>query len=274
MLADPTATDEAKRELARTYNPPGYNDPWDAIKDYNRVIAYHADHPNKGSQAVSSAVNLPRSRIRPWLEDGSQPDCYRGLQTAVINDWFIEDWSHERAKAINCLAAWLLSSGSIDDRWVPKFVTDDDRGEINALQQYARSLDVGLELTRPDDESRPMEWEPTADATILGRVLHTWTGVRGDKASELVRFPEYLQFAPHHIVKHFVRIYIRQRGVHRTDTGEFIQIAVDRTDAFREALAACLGRVVSDTGSIRDTSWPIRIYEPAMSELQGYPELY
>lgn len=273
MLADPTATDEAKRELARTYKPPGYNDPWNAIQDYERVIAYSADHPNKGSQAVSSAINLPRSRIRPWLEDDSRPDCYRGLQTAINNGWIIADWSHDNAKALNCLAAWLLSSGSIDNRWVPKFVTDDDQDEINALQRYARAIDTALELTRRDDASRPMEWEPTSDAAVLGRVLHTWTGVRGYKTSELVRFPQYLQFSPHHIVKHFVRIYIRQRGVHRTDNGEFIQIAVERTDAFRESLAACLERVVSDTDSIRAERWPVRIYEPAISELQGYPSI-
>lgn len=273
MLADPTATDEAKRELVRTYNPPSYPDPWDAVQDYERVIAYKAKYPNKGSQAVSSALNLPRGRIRPWIDKGAQPDCYRGLQAALDNNWIIDDWGQDKARALNCLASWLLSSGSIDDRWVSKFVTDNDQHEIDTLRRYARAADVELELTRPDDESRPMEWQPTANASVLGRVLYTWTGLRGYKTAELVRFPEYPQFAPQNIVKDFLRIYIRQRGVNRTDKGEFIQITAKRSDAFRDSLAEYLERVVSDTDAIRATAWPLRIYEPALSELKGYPEL-
>lgn len=267
MLADPTASSEAKRELVRTYSPPSYADPWQLVDDYERVIAYSANHPNKGSSAISSALNLPRGRIRPWLND-SQPDCYRALQTALDNTWIVDDWSQSEADALNRLAAWQLSSGSIDDRWVPTFITNDDRDEISRLHDIGRGAGVDLELTRRDDDTRPMEWRPTNDGAVLGRVLYTWTGVRGYKTSDVVQFPRYPRLAPHHIVKRFVQVYVQQRGVYRTDKGEFIQIAEHRSDRYRDALTDCIRRVTSDTDAVRATSWPIRIYEPALSELK------
>lgn len=97
MLADPTERDIVVRELARIYNTPGYADPWECIRDYQRVQRYCADHPQQKSQAVSSALNLPRERIRTWVDSDGKPDAYRGLQTALDNDWIIDDCGSETA---------------------------------------------------------------------------------------------------------------------------------------------------------------------------------
>ena len=79
MLATPP-------ELARTYDLPSYIDPWDLIRDYQRVIEYTGANPNKGSTAVANALNHLRLCIRPWL-DGSVPDAVRGIQFAERKDW-------------------------------------------------------------------------------------------------------------------------------------------------------------------------------------------
>lgn len=148
MLETPTDTAAAKRALVRTYNPPAYADPWDCVQDFERVQREAAKHPNKGSAALASVVELPRGRIRSWLE-GSQPDCYRDLQTALSNGWLIETWDR-RGRGLNCLAAWLLSSGGIDKREVATWIADSDT-ELAALESYADALESVVEDDIPED---------------------------------------------------------------------------------------------------------------------------
>lgn len=273
MLDTPTDTAAAKRALVRTYDTPSYADPWDCVEDFERVQEAAAKHPNKGSAALASVVELPRGRIRPWL-DGSRPDCYRGLQTALSNGWLIETWDSDTARGLNGLAAWLLSSGGINDNWVPQWVADTD-DEQEALERYADAAGIRLVRTREDDD-RPDEYRPAEDASVLGRVLSTWTGLRGDK-DRTVRFPRYVRFAPDDIARDFCRIYVAQRGIEGGGDDQrrrpFRQIMAIRSDAFREDLLSQLRRVVDDPDSVRGESWPVRIYEPARSQLAGYPNL-
>jgi hypothetical protein len=277
LLDTPTDTAAAKRALVRTYSPPAYADPWDCIEDFERVQRETAKHPNKGSAALASVVELPRGRIRPWL-DGSRPDCYRGLQTALSNGWLLEQWNRH-GRALNCLAAWTLSSGGINNHWVPQWVADTD-AEREALERYAAAVGVSVTQTRPDDTTTPdgtrraAEYRPDEDASVLGRVLATWTGLQGDK-DRTVRFPRYVRFAPEEVARDFCRVYVAQRGIERGgDRREpFRQVSATRSEAFREDLLAQLRRVVDDPDSVRGDSWPVRIYDPAKSELAGYPEL-
>ncbi|MFQ3319123.1 MAG: hypothetical protein ACI80F_001183 [Natronomonas sp.] len=81
MLDDPIDASAAKRALVRTYNTPSYTDPWDAVAEYERVQRAAAEHPNKGSAALSKVVGLPRGCIRSWVDVDGMPDCYRSLQT-------------------------------------------------------------------------------------------------------------------------------------------------------------------------------------------------
>lgn len=272
LLDTPTDTAAAKRALVRTYNTPAYADPWDCVEDFERVQRAAAENSNKGSAALASVVDLPRSRIRPWLE-GSRPDCYRGLQTAIEHGWILDEWNH-CGRAMNCLGAWTLTSGSIDtDWWVPQWVADTD-AERAALERYADAAGIRLVRTREDDD-RADEFRPDEDASVFGRVLSTWTGLQGDK-DRTVRFPRYVRFAPDDIARDFCRVYVAQRGVDRDGDGvrrPFLQIAATRSAAFREDLLAQLRRVVDEPDAVRGDSWPVRIYEPAKSQLAGYPEL-
>jgi hypothetical protein len=76
-------TEEA---LARTYSHPSYADPYEVVEDYRRVAEYRLSHPDAGSTAVARALELPRSRVRPWL-DGSAPDPVHAVQDAQRNGW-------------------------------------------------------------------------------------------------------------------------------------------------------------------------------------------
>lgn len=265
MLSTPTDPDTAKRELVRTYDPPGYADPWECVEDFDRVQRYTAEHPNQGSQAVSTALDLPRGRIRGWVESDGRPDCYRGLQTALVNDWIVDDWT-ETARGLNQLAGWLLASGSINDNWVPLFVADTDT-EIEQLQD---AFDLGgvAPMETRNDPDRPREWRPTTDASVLGRVLHTWSGVRGDKSQTVMQFPRYPAFAPIGIAREFATIYVNLRGTHREDRSTpLLQLQERRSDAYREAFVDLLKRVVSDSDDVRGNSWPILLRGDAVEEL-------
>lgn len=264
MISTPTDTAAAKRALVRTYNTPAYVDPWDAVEDFESVQEVAAKHPNKGSSALSSIVELPRNRIRPWLDD-SMPDCYRALQIALSNGWIIESWDDETAAGLNALAAWLCSSGSVNDNWVPMFVADAP-GEIGLLKAAARTANVRLTRTRSDPD-RPTEWRPVESASILGRVLYTWTGVRGDKSPDVAQFPRYVQFAPEWVAADFAKVYVHQRATVRDDRDGALQIQEIRTDRYRRKLVELLERVVSTPDEIRGESWPVFIRGDAIDEL-------
>ncbi|TYL38164.1 hypothetical protein CV102_13240 [Natronococcus pandeyae] len=80
-----TTSDSAIRAeaLARTDDGGPYADPWDAVQDYRAATRYATKHPNKGSYALSQALDLPRGRLRGWIDDGSAPDAARAVETAL-----------------------------------------------------------------------------------------------------------------------------------------------------------------------------------------------
>lgn len=65
--------------LARSYG--GDRDGWERVVEYQRVMAWQGEHPQKGSQAAATALNLPRGRVRPWLDD-TMPDAMRVINIA------------------------------------------------------------------------------------------------------------------------------------------------------------------------------------------------
>lgn len=265
MLDTPTDTEAAKKALVRTYDNPSYADPWDAVRDYERVQAAAAKHPSKGSSALSSVVKLPRNRIRSWVDGDGKPDCYRGLQTALDRGWIIDSWSSERARGMNELAAWTAASGSIDELWRVSFVAEPKHFE--RLEPAASRAGIRLRSTR-DDPDRPPEWTPREDACVLGRVLHTWTGLRGDKSRETTRFPRYPILSPRDIAREFSSTYVRLRGTDRSDQPHpYVQVQERRTDSYREAFVELLEGVVSNPDDIRGGSWPIGIRDAAVEEL-------
>ena len=97
MLRTATDTRAAKKALVRTHDQPSYRDPWRVVQDYRRVRRAMADHPDKASSALSSEVNLPRGRIRPWVDGDSKPDCLRGLGMAQEYGWILDTWDDEQA---------------------------------------------------------------------------------------------------------------------------------------------------------------------------------
>jgi len=179
-----------------------------------------ADRPDKASSALSSGVNLLRGRIRPWVDGESKPDCLRGLGTAQGHGWILDTWDDEQARPLIILAAWILASGSTDDtNYVPLFVADSE-AEIETLRAAATEAGIIFRRPRDDEADRAVEWKPREDASALGRVLHTWTGVGGDRQLNLMRFPTFPEYAPGWVARTVARTYVSLRGVQRPDKPE------------------------------------------------------
>jgi hypothetical protein len=265
LLDDPTDASAAKRALVRTYNTPKYNDPWDSVQDYERVQEASGKHPNKKSGALSRIVELPRGRIRAWVDGDGMPDCYRGLQAALEHGWILDSWQSEQAHGLNRLAAWACASGSIDDRFAPYFVVDPEFQDI--FEDAVSKLGVRMRRTR-EDESKPPEWTPRKPQTVLGRVIHTWTGLRGDKSATTTRFPRYLRFAPDDVAESFARTYVSLRA---SDIPQYAQpnsrIQEIRSDDYRRDLVELLERVVDDPSEIRGRKYPIDVVGDAATRL-------
>ncbi len=200
-----------EQTLARTYNTPSYADPFDAVEDYRRIMAYHSRHPDMGSSALASRFDLPRGRIRAWL-DGSAPDAVRAIDTAREYGWLTATFGDREFTALNTLVANVFSGGSIaEQHYQPSFALNH-RGEeshvIDALELAGVEYQVVADRDGRADEARPME-----DGTVLGRVLAVLGAPVGPKADTRLSLPDYLEGAPDDVRETFVYSYLENRAI-------------------------------------------------------------
>jgi len=194
------------QDLARTYNSQSYEDAWEAVEDYQRVLEYTGRHRNKGSSAVASALNLPRGRVHPWM-NGSRPAPVRAIQVAEENEWIPLATDDEDFPAFNQLVAWIFSRGSISaDEYSPMFVcpTDDEQARLTALLDR---IDVPFTLYRTDDTDRATEARLTEHRTIIGRILSELGAPLGPR-KQTTQLPEYLKTGSRTVQFAFARTYL------------------------------------------------------------------
>jgi len=131
-----------------------------------------AEHPNKGSSALSSIVELPRNQIRTWVDSGGKPDVAHGVHIAQDQGWLDADVESERFDALNTLVAAVFSGGTISERFEPAFTPDRESVTFARVNDALDRLGCGTKL-RGDDEDpdRPVEVLPDTNASVLGRVL-------------------------------------------------------------------------------------------------------
>lgn len=63
MPANAVVLDE--RDLVRTRNTPEHEDTYTAVVDSQAVTHYASEHPSASSSTISTALGIPRGRIRP-----------------------------------------------------------------------------------------------------------------------------------------------------------------------------------------------------------------
>lgn len=237
--------------VARTYNSRGYDDPYRAVEDYREVMAFTEDHPDRGSTAIARRFDLPRGRVQPWL-DGAQPSCVRGLDTATNHGWIDVDPRSPTFRGLNVLVAWVFSGGSIaTDTWAPYFAIDDAE-DRDLLDAAAGLVGVDLDVTRAPGEGHGQELRPTADGSVLGRVLVVLGAPRGEKGPDAdLSLPTYLEGAPETVRQEFVQVYLGNRG--QSEPTAVTTLVERRPTDYLESLAdfieAVTGSPVTVSGS-------------------------
>ncbi|QCW05221.1 hypothetical protein [Natrinema pallidum] len=226
--------------LARTYSPPSYSDPVDVVKDYGRTMDYASRHPNKGSSAIASALELPRGRIRPWL-DGAKPDAVRGIETARDYGWLEAEYGDPEFTAHNTLVANVFSAGSISEQYYRPSFALNHRGEdshvLDALELAGCEYRIVADRRDRADEARPTE-----DASVLGRVLAALGAPVGPKADQQLALPTYLTDAPDDVRETFVYSYLENRAIEHDDKAT-LTVREARNRTYLESLAALIDDV-------------------------------
>lgn len=230
----------SERDFARTYAPPSHDDAWALVEEYERVQEANAAHPSKKSAALSSIVDLPRSRIRTWIERDGKPDVVRGLQFGREREWFSADAAIINAWAT--LFAGVLGGGSISDEvthvsWMAT--------PLAAAQRITDALDaLGVEYRRVDRDGHPTELRPTEGGSMLARALVALGAPHGSKTPDTVApVPEWLQGADETTREAAVLTLVmyRGRGFQEKDT---VQLFEARSRAYRESVAAFIQSIV------------------------------
>ena len=231
--------------LARTYNHPSYEDPYEAVQDYNRVVEAAAKHPNKGSAALSTVIELPRGRIRAWVDDDGMPDAARGVMLAQRHDWIDPD--DEMSVALAALAGHLLGGGSIATKNYVPSVAAGRRVSLDDIEDAFR--DVGVRPTRrhEDLESRATEVLPVTHGSVLGRTLAAWGCPVGGRAT-VETLPAIVDHAGAASQAAFLDAYVRHRAVDYPNKATS-RLHGQQPLAFHQAIAELITQVTAEHAS-------------------------
>ena len=231
----------SERALARTYNTPSYADPFESVEDYKRVMEYASKHPNKGSSAISSQLELPRGRVRPWVENNSKPDPVRAIEAAREYGWLECSFGDPEFTALNTLVANVFSGGSIAERNYETSFALNHRGEDSHVFDALELAGVDYQVVG-DRDGRADEVRPTEHETVLGRVLAILGAPVGPKTEQHLSLPGYLSSAPTDVREQFVFAYLENRAVEQTGK-DTLTIREQRNRDYLESLAELIESV-------------------------------
>lgn len=239
---EPTA-----QSIARTYPERVYEDPWDRVLEYRRVRSYSADRPNMGSSAISTALDLPRGRIRPWLNGGA-PESVKAIQTAIDHNWLDPEPDSEMALRLIELLAHVLAGGSIAKEHPVVSLSPGRRVSVDELRTAFERADIEPAVRHADDDHRATEVVATTDGVALGRCLITMGAPRGSK-TQLDALPGILDEVPEATRTAFVNIYAKHRAAEQKGKMT-LRITEQRPRSYLEDLAALFQSVTSGTVSV------------------------
>ncbi|AXR79228.1 hypothetical protein [Natrarchaeobaculum sulfurireducens] len=149
-----------ERGLAATYDGGAYVDAWEAVEQYRKATSY-AFRKGVKSSATARALDLPRGRLRTWIDDGGQPDAIRGIEVAREHGWLDVEYDDLEFTALNMLVANVFSGGSIaEQHYQPSFALnhlDHKSHVVDALE----AAGVEYDFYHEEDEDRSTQVRPT-----------------------------------------------------------------------------------------------------------------
>lgn len=236
--------------LARTYSHPSYTDAWECVQDYHAVLDHRDRNPQVGPSKIANALDLPRSRVRPWL-NGSTPDPVRAIQAARERGWLDMEFNDRTFQGLNVLVAWILSGGSLNSNFVPQLAVSDEQDERRVDAAFD-AVGVEYDFLRGGDSQRATEYRPIEEASLLGRILRVLDAPLGRKNEEArIVLPHYLADAPRTIRQSFIRTYLNNRG-HLNDNNGVLRFREDRADRYLQSLASLIHETTGERVSVSE----------------------
>ncbi|MCU4741161.1 hypothetical protein [Natronoglomus mannanivorans] len=245
MTTPPFVTE---RELARTFDGGSYVDAWEAVEQYRKAMKY-ASRKNVKSGATASALDLPRSRLRTWIDDGGKPDSVRAIEIAHSYEWIECTYDDRAFTALNALVANIFSGGSIaQENYRPLFAVNK-RGEDSHIFDALELANVEYDVDREHERERATEVRLSTDGAVLGRVLSVLGAPVGPKAHQRLELPAYLENAPDDVKSLFVACYLENRAV-EYEGKRTLRVMEDRNRSYLEDLAALIEEVADESVSV------------------------
>ncbi|MFP9059630.1 hypothetical protein ACLI4R_03750 [Natrialbaceae archaeon A-chndr2] len=245
-------TDET---LARTFDGGAYPDAWEAVQQYREATQYASKHGVK-SGATASALELPRSRLRTWIDDGGKPDAVRCLETAREKGWLNVTYDDSQFAALNALVANVFSGGSIAESNYGVSFSLNHRAEESHVIDALELANVDYSIIRAEEQGRATEARPSAHGTVLGRVLTTLGAPLGPKASQRLEVPAYLEGAPDDVKRLFVVCYLENRAS-EFEGKSTLQVHEDRNQSYLEDMASLIEAVAGETVTVEERGFTI-----------------
>lgn len=199
--------------LARTYASRSYDDPWRAVVDYHRVIDAARADETLGSTALARRFDLPRSRVRAWLE-GSKPAPVAAIETADARGWFVDDFSLPATEgtALATFVMWAVVGGSISHEYRPQFVLRASDREHSQTRLEDAAAFLGIDLVEVERlEGRSNEFVPREDAAVFGRLLAAAGAPVGPVSEASLALPWWIANGPRNVKRAAAVTYAGER---------------------------------------------------------------
>jgi hypothetical protein len=240
------------QEFVGTYDPDTDIEPWELLQQYYRATKTSAElrggnGGRAGSSRVASHLELPRERLRTWVDEGGKPDPQHGLERAQAKGWVDVDTDSTTFDGLNRLVAQVFAGGSITtETYRPCFAipNDDVRDRIS---EACRLVGVDYDIVHADDEGRATELRITEDGSILGRVFSVLGASVGEKATnESITLPGYLNSVSEWHRLDFARIYVFNRAV-EFEGKDTMMIREQRPKDYSDELAGFLEETLGES---------------------------
>jgi hypothetical protein len=266
--------DRREQKLARTYGQD--RDGWERVREFRRVREFVDGRPDVGSGVVAARLDLPRSRVRPWVDGESRPDPVRAVQRAWDLGWLEARPGDPVFEALAVCNAWIFAGGSIAaENYRPTFAVGASDPE-EPLLEAIETLGLDYRRYRREVDRRATEIAPTDHGVLLGRylagVLDAPIGPKDDEGG--LGLPLWLSTTPTETRRRWARTYVTVRGYERTDRGGAVQLVERRPDGYRQALSELFADLVDCPESVTlSGERTVYLHPPAADRLHARPML-
>ena len=264
---------EAKQRIAQTYSGPSN---WDRVQEYEKAMRWHNAYPKRGSQAASTALELPRGRLRTWVS-GGKPDAVHAIDTAESYGWIGSTPGDPIFEALSVLHAWVLAGGSISKEVYTPSLAIGASDPTDLAREAFRDVGIPPQSVNDASTNRAQELRPKGSGqTHLGRFLHGVLGAPvGEKTTVGSEPLQYLDSVPCTTLLRWCQTYVTLRGssVDLTQEKHMMRLGEKRTRRYREALAKIFRSVVGEDAQITVTQRAILLGGDTLTTLDQVPTL-